>query len=88
MKLLRHRSKSAAPGTGEIDCDSLFQLGRDYPFPLVLPIGPGIRYSELPVRHCWAGYNSDGESASDAALQPISAAAIDLVRSTVAAAAL
>ena len=45
-------------------------------------------YSELPVRHGWAGYNSDDESAGDAALQPISAAAIDLVRGTVAVAAL
>ena len=73
---------SAHPGG-----DPLFQLGRDYPFPLVLPVGPSISHGELPVQHCWAGCGSDDARAGDAALQPISAAAAKLVRDTVAAAA-
>jgi deoxyribodipyrimidine photolyase len=67
----------AQPASGE----AAFRLGRDYPFPLVLPVTPSIGHEELPVRQCWAG---DGGAVADAGLEPISGAAIAAVRDAVA----
>ena len=70
-------------GAGEGFC-----LGRDYPFPMVLPVVPSVDYSELPMLHCWAGRwatKSAGETAAE--FEPISAAARAAVRDAVVQAA-